>query len=541
MYLDVDSTFVASGRNIGALVFAVLAGALANAAGVGGGAIFISMFQVIVGFALKPSTVLSQAVITAGSIISVGMKLPQRHPAFPDASLIDFDIVLALTPLLLAGVSQGVLLNVILSEWLITFLLLVLLIPLSFQSVAKGVRLWRQETRAFAKRAATPLPLHSSGPPPQATPPPALPTDVCACAPADCLLEAAGPPAQPLRHRCTGKGHSPRDGRCAACPCPSQTPTSPGRHPESPPGHMPGGGSIHVDPVPELCDGGVRASTQPAATGRPMPSKLEPVGSMPQPLTRKTPGRCCGGCACAPNRLSALPVGLIAKVVCSWLLFVGLQLGKSSVRSCSGTFWGLYVAQVVAMLLISAWVIVAGRRAAVAARVRPEESEGEAGSEVAVCVGKPSFLSNCSARQLTVYAVVTFMAGLTGGMLGLGGGMMMGPLLLEMGLIPQVTSATSTVMVLLSSSAALSEFAILRLVNLTYALVFGGAGMVSTVLGVALSSYLLARLNRPSILVIFLSGVMLLSTGLVCVFGLMSAVTELQGHQNSFQGLCPTS
>ncbi|MEW5312303.1 MAG: hypothetical protein WDW38_003946 [Sanguina aurantia] len=104
-----------------------------------------------------------------------------------------------------------------------------------------------------------------------------------------------------------------------------------------------------------------------------------------------------------------------------------------------------------------------------------------------------------------------------------------------------VTSATSTVMVLLSSSAALSEFAILRLVNLTYALVFGGAGMVSTVLGVALSSYLLARLNRPSILVIFLSGVMLLSTGLVCVFGLMSAVTELQGHQNSFQGLCPTS
>lgn len=57
--------------------------------------------------ALKPSTVLSQAVITAGAIISVGLKLPNRHPIFPKASLIDFDIVLALTPVLLVGVSAG--------------------------------------------------------------------------------------------------------------------------------------------------------------------------------------------------------------------------------------------------------------------------------------------------------------------------------------------------------------------------------------------------------------------------------------------------
>lgn len=64
--------------------------------------------------ALKPSTVLSQAVITAGAIISVGLKLPNRHPAFPKASLIDFTIVLALTPILLVGVSAGMhhLLNV---------------------------------------------------------------------------------------------------------------------------------------------------------------------------------------------------------------------------------------------------------------------------------------------------------------------------------------------------------------------------------------------------------------------------------------------
>lgn len=61
---------------------------------------------------------------------------------------------------------------------------------------------------------------------------------------------------------------------------------------------------------------------------------------------------------------SALPVGLIVKTICSWLLFVGLQLGKSLVRTCSNLFWGLYATQVVSMLLISLVVIRTGRRAA---------------------------------------------------------------------------------------------------------------------------------------------------------------------------------
>lgn len=110
----------------------------------------------------------------------------------------------------------------------------------------------------------------------------------------------------------------------------------------------------------------------------------------------------------------------------------------------------------------------------------------------------------------------------------------------ENSLCLQVTSATSSVMVLFSSSAALIQFAILHLVNLDYALVFGAAGMVSAMLGVVLSAVLLARLNRPSIIVLALSAVIVMGTGLVCIFGLMSAVQDLESHQNMFGSICPS-
>lgn len=48
--------------------------ALSNAAGVGGGAIFVPLFAVLLGFSVKLSTALSQAVITGGAL---GACLPQ--------------------------------------------------------------------------------------------------------------------------------------------------------------------------------------------------------------------------------------------------------------------------------------------------------------------------------------------------------------------------------------------------------------------------------------------------------------------------------
>ncbi|GFR44449.1 hypothetical protein Agub_g5660, partial [Astrephomene gubernaculifera] len=167
--LDADSPFHADFRTILALIIAVLVGAVATAAGVGGGAIYIPLFNALVGFALKPSTALSQACITAGSLAALVANLPRQHPAAPGMPLVDFGLMVMLTPVLLVGVGMGVLLNVMLPSWLLTMLLLFLLLLLTAQAAGKGLALWRIESQrkseaAAAEAAAEAITLAASGP-----------------------------------------------------------------------------------------------------------------------------------------------------------------------------------------------------------------------------------------------------------------------------------------------------------------------------------------------------------------------------------------
>lgn len=54
-------------------------------------------------------------------------------------------------------------------------------------------------------------------------------------------------------------------------------------------------------------------------------------------------------------------------------------------------------------------------------------SKGEAGT-------------NWKAHQLVIYCIFGVLAGIVGGLLGLGGGFIMGPMFLELGIPPQVIS-----------------------------------------------------------------------------------------------------
>ncbi|GIL57444.1 hypothetical protein Vafri_12661 [Volvox africanus] len=155
--LGVDSPFQADVRTFLGIFLSFVIGAVATAAGVGGGAIYIPLFNALVGFALKPSTALSQACITASSLAALTTNLPRTHPSMTEAPMIDFPLMLMLTPMLLVGVGIGVLLNVALPSWLLNILLLVLLMLLVSQAVAKGRALWVQETKraqAAAEAAA---------------------------------------------------------------------------------------------------------------------------------------------------------------------------------------------------------------------------------------------------------------------------------------------------------------------------------------------------------------------------------------------------
>ena len=116
--------------------------------------------------------------------------------------------------------------------------------------------------------------------------------------------------------------------------------------------------------------------------------------------------------------------------------------------------------------------------------------------------------------------VVVFVGAIAAGMLGVGGGMILGPIFTELGFLPEVTSATSTLMVLFMSSATVGQFIIFGMIDFEYALFYGlCGGVLGAVVGTKGAVALLKRTGRASLLLFFLafilfgSGLLMVGTG----------------------------
>lgn len=99
--------------------------AFGSVGGVGGGGIFVPMLALIIGFDPKTSTAISKCMITGAAGATVYYCLKLRHPSL-DLPIIDYDLALLFQPMLLLGISIGVVLNVLFAEWMVTILLIIL-------------------------------------------------------------------------------------------------------------------------------------------------------------------------------------------------------------------------------------------------------------------------------------------------------------------------------------------------------------------------------------------------------------------------------
>ncbi|KAK4375434.1 hypothetical protein RND71_006111 [Anisodus tanguticus] len=96
--------------------FGFFAAALGSVGGVGGGGIFVPMLTLVIGFDPKTSTAISKCMVTAGATDYYNIK--QRHPTM-DMPVIDYNLALLFQPMLLLGISMGVVLNVLFAEWMV--------------------------------------------------------------------------------------------------------------------------------------------------------------------------------------------------------------------------------------------------------------------------------------------------------------------------------------------------------------------------------------------------------------------------------------
>ncbi|KAK4388869.1 Sulfite exporter TauE/SafE family protein 3 [Sesamum angolense] len=142
-----------------------------------------------------------------------------------------------------------------------------------------------------------------------------------------------------------------------------------------------------------------------------------------------------------------------------WIAFLAVQIIKEYTTTCSTSYWVVNLLQVPVSFGVSGYEAVSLYKG-----WRKIGSKGDEGT-------------NFKVHQLLTYGLFGVLAGMVGGLLGLGGGFIMGPLFLELGVPPQVSSATATFAMMFSSSMSVVEYYLLKRFPVPY----GGVGISNMV------------------------------------------------------------
>ncbi|CAG9463682.1 unnamed protein product [Pedinophyceae sp. YPF-701] len=588
-------------RELWTALLVFLAGAFANAAGVGGGAIYVPIFALALDLDVKSATAVSQALIVGGSFASVLLNSTKQHPYNPARALVDLEVCTMLEPGLMLGITFGVLINVAMPEWLVNFLLASVLVYLSLKTVSKGKDMLEKETNLFernhnlsrlgnatapvsrvnsmarslkrwgysrlrpSKAVQVPRNVARSMVDPNSLRRHLLETDVSAddlagtsplgTSPGS-VITGASPPAPcvwpggvvgdygsgdeeapPASNHSMAANDGPRrapggseiDGAAALEPRFTLMSQSGGLERAAAHAQAQGQGQARSGVEDEDDEASSQARQQLSdmaamylvsrggggdvygwdramtlnrmmmAGGRRVRHALGQVEEVEEGEETETPNgeRSLHASEAPAPRWTLSPLwkeaaARFALLAAMWLSFVTIQLYRDGQAPCAPVWWSTIALQSVLSVAAALLMLLLLRRA--------KQHPGDPESRTAL-QRQPL----TKAAQLTATAA---SAGVVAGIVGMSGGMIMAPVLLDAGLPPQVAAASSALVVLLSSSAASIQFFASGHMPLGYSVVYGAICFVASVVGIMLIRVAVKATGRASVIVLVLGGIM---------------------------------
>ncbi|KAK6795893.1 hypothetical protein RDI58_009348 [Solanum bulbocastanum] len=385
--------------------------AFGSVGGVGGGGIFVPVLTLIIGFDPKTSTAISKCMITGAACATVYYCLKLRHPSL-DLPIIDYDLALLFQPMLLLGISIGVVLNVLFAEWMVTILLIILFLAASTKAFFKGVETWRKET-IIKKEAARRLTSNDAG-----------------------VEEVAY----------------------------------------------------------KLIPGGPKNDS----TFSKEVYKAKEVSIFDNMYWKDT-----------------------ARLIAVWIIILFLHVSKNYAPTCSMTYWTLSLLQLPIAVGASAYEAVCLYK----------------GSRVILSSGEAVITWNV--HQLILYCCCGILAGIVGGLLGLGGGFILGPLFLELGIPPQVSSATAAFVMIFSSSMSVIQYYLLGRFPVPYALYFIAVASIAALVGQHVVRRIISIVGRASVIIFILALTIFVSAISLGGFGIADTIKKInEGQHMGFDNIC---
>ncbi|KAE8659750.1 transcription factor ILR3-like [Hibiscus syriacus] len=168
--------------------------------------------------------------------------------------------------------------------------------------------------------------------------------------------------------------------------------------------------------------------------------------------------------------------------------------GVISLKPCGIEYWALSLFQIPLAIAFTAWIL---RK-----------------QELIACQDP-----NKQGVKKLIFPLMALMAGGLGGLFGIGGGMLISPLLLQVGVAPEVTAATCSFMVFFSSTMSAFQYLLLGMDHISTALVFSVICFVASLLGLVVVQKAIKRFGRASLIVFSVGIVMALSAILMTSYG----------------------
>lgn len=405
----------------------------------------VPLLILVFGFSPKHAIPLSNFCIVGSSITNMWMNLDKRHPLV-DRPLVDWDLILVMEPLTMAGAVVGAFVSKIMPDWILVTSLVVLLGFTTQTTLAKGFNQYRKETKHFEDLARSELSK-------------ALDDD---------------------------EDDSERQGL------------------------------LESEKEKEK-----EALTAAASNLGSYPEQQKPLTEEERELAalrdseRATPY----------NNVVILTTMVVVVIVLNLLKGGGGSFPNLLGIVCgSFNYWVLTAMVFIWVMGISFWM-----RAQLIAkwqqktRLKYVYTDGDV---------------EWNETNTLIYPAIVFFAGFTAGLFGIGGGIVKGPLMLQMGVHPLVASGTCAVMIMFTSVAATTMFMAFGTLTWDYAWYLFVLGLAATVVGQFGVGYLVEKYKRASLVSLSIGAVVAISTVLMALQALFSLIDAEEGVEADSHKLC---
>ncbi|KAG9156488.1 hypothetical protein Leryth_025154 [Lithospermum erythrorhizon] len=195
-----------------------------------------------------------------------------------------------------------------------------------------------------------------------------------------------------------------------------------------------------------------------------------------------------------------------------WLSFFFLNLlhgnrfgqGIIPVEACGVIYWIITSMQLPLAIIFTAWILYSKQNLHTRASNEQESGDDE-------CKGALS--------AKLIFPLMALIAGGLGGVFGIGGGMLISPLLLQVGLQPEVTAATCSFMVFFSSTMSSIEYLLLGMEDPFSASIYAVLCFLGSLIGLLIVQKAIRKHGRASLIVFSVGIVLALSSVLMTSFG----------------------